>query len=85
MFVYTDMQRNKTSPERISMLIYEPSKVQQRHLDKGDFEHTTTINWRFVSSFFEVNTARDITQNTLWIILILIWKFGQLILKISLK
>lgn len=38
------MQRNKTSPERISMLIYEPSKVQQRHLDKGDFEHTTTIN-----------------------------------------
>ncbi|KAL0810626.1 hypothetical protein ABMA28_010740 [Loxostege sticticalis] len=34
------MQRNKTSPERVSMLIYEP-KAPQRHLDKGDFEHNT--------------------------------------------
>ncbi|RVE53798.1 hypothetical protein evm_001460 [Chilo suppressalis] len=33
------MHRNKTSPERMSMLIYEP-KAPQRHLDKGDFEHT---------------------------------------------
>ncbi|XP_028163215.1 ADP-ribosylation factor-like protein 13B isoform X1 [Ostrinia furnacalis] len=32
------MQRNKTSPERVSMLIYEPKA--QRHLDKGDFEHS---------------------------------------------
>ncbi|KAJ8706139.1 hypothetical protein PYW07_010916 [Mythimna separata] len=38
------MQRNKTSPERVSMLIYEPSKAPQRHLDKGDFEHSATIN-----------------------------------------
>ncbi|PZC70464.1 hypothetical protein B5X24_HaOG216099 [Helicoverpa armigera] len=37
------MQRNKTSPERVSMLMYE-SKVPQRHLDKGDFEHAATIN-----------------------------------------
>ncbi|XP_038217215.1 ADP-ribosylation factor-like protein 13B [Zerene cesonia] len=36
------MQRNKTSPERTSMLLYEPTK--QRQLDKGDFEHATTIN-----------------------------------------
>ncbi|XP_050676078.1 ADP-ribosylation factor-like protein 13B, partial [Leptidea sinapis] len=32
------MQRNKTSPERNSMLIYEPGK--QKQLDKGDFEFT---------------------------------------------
>ncbi|KAJ8707956.1 hypothetical protein PYW08_010322 [Mythimna loreyi] len=38
------MQRNKTSPERVSMLIYEPSKAPQRHLDKGDFDHSATIN-----------------------------------------
>lgn len=37
------MHRNKTSPERVSMLIYEP-KAPQRHLDKGDFEHAATIN-----------------------------------------
>ncbi|CAB3247217.1 unnamed protein product [Arctia plantaginis] len=37
------MQRNKTSPERVSMLIYEP-KAPQRHLDKGDFSHSATIN-----------------------------------------
>ncbi|XP_061724968.1 ADP-ribosylation factor-like protein 13B [Cydia pomonella] len=30
--------RNKTSPERVSMLVYEPKK---RHLDKGDFQHAT--------------------------------------------
>ncbi|CAG9790163.1 unnamed protein product [Diatraea saccharalis] len=33
------VHRNKTSPERISMMVYEP-KAPQRHLDKGDFEHT---------------------------------------------
>ncbi|XP_060808008.1 ADP-ribosylation factor-like protein 13B [Amyelois transitella] len=37
------MQRNKTSPERLSMTLYEP-KAQQRHLDKGDFSHAATIN-----------------------------------------
>ncbi|KAJ0170447.1 hypothetical protein K1T71_013818 [Dendrolimus kikuchii] len=37
------MHRNKTSPERVSMMIYEP-KAPQRHLDKGDFEHAATIN-----------------------------------------
>ncbi|XP_050358068.1 ADP-ribosylation factor-like protein 13B isoform X2 [Nymphalis io] len=37
------MQRNKTSPERTSMLIYEPTKVQ-RSLDKGDFEQSAAIN-----------------------------------------
>ncbi|CAG4993109.1 unnamed protein product [Colias eurytheme] len=36
------MQRNKTSPERTSMLLYEPTK--QKQLDKGDFEHAATIN-----------------------------------------
>ncbi|CAH2098910.1 unnamed protein product [Euphydryas editha] len=36
------MHRNKTSPERTSMLLYEPTKVQ-RNLDKGDFEQTATI------------------------------------------
>ncbi|XP_072933764.1 uncharacterized protein [Epargyreus clarus] len=34
------MHRNKTSPERVSMLIYEPKA--QRHLDKGDFEQAAT-------------------------------------------
>uniref|UniRef100_A0A2H1VGH4 SFRICE_033967 n=1 Tax=Spodoptera frugiperda TaxID=7108 RepID=A0A2H1VGH4_SPOFR len=38
------MQRNKTSPERVSMMIYEPTKAAQRHLDKGDFDHSATIN-----------------------------------------
>lgn len=37
------IQRNKTSPERVSMLLYEP-KATQRHLDKGDFTHSATIN-----------------------------------------
>ncbi|XP_046974401.1 ADP-ribosylation factor-like protein 13B [Vanessa cardui] len=37
------MQRNRTSPERTSMLIYEPTKVQ-RSLDKGDFEQSAAIN-----------------------------------------
>ncbi|CAH2236087.1 jg4786 [Pararge aegeria aegeria] len=36
------MQRNKTSPERNTMLMYEPKA--QRHLDKGDFEQSTAIN-----------------------------------------
>ncbi|XP_045780875.1 ADP-ribosylation factor-like protein 13B isoform X2 [Maniola jurtina] len=36
------MQRNKTSPERNTMLLYEPKA--QRHLDKGDFEQSATIN-----------------------------------------
>ncbi|XP_049882232.1 uncharacterized protein LOC126378105 [Pectinophora gossypiella] len=34
------MHRNKTSPERVSMLVYEP-KTQQRHLDKGDYTPAT--------------------------------------------
>ncbi|XP_068624498.1 uncharacterized protein [Battus philenor] len=37
------MQRNKTSPERSSMLLYEPRK-SLRQLDKGDFQHATAIN-----------------------------------------
>ncbi|CAK1595147.1 unnamed protein product [Parnassius mnemosyne] len=37
------VHRNKTSPERMSMMFYEPSKAQ-RHLDKGDFQHAATIN-----------------------------------------
>lgn len=37
------MHRNKASPGRTSMLIYEPTKVQ-RSLDKGDFEQTAAIN-----------------------------------------
>ncbi|XP_022124099.1 ADP-ribosylation factor-like protein 13B isoform X1 [Pieris rapae] len=36
------MQRNKTSPVRTSMLLYEPGK--QKQLDKGDFEHAATIS-----------------------------------------
>lgn len=40
---FLDMHRNKASPERTSMLIYEPTKVQ-RSLDKGDFEQTAAIN-----------------------------------------
>ncbi|XP_023938331.2 uncharacterized protein LOC112046085 [Bicyclus anynana] len=36
------MQRNKTSPERNTMLIYEPKA--KKHLDKGDFETPTAIN-----------------------------------------
>ncbi|XP_037293846.1 uncharacterized protein LOC115452688 [Manduca sexta] len=39
------MQRNKTSPERVSMLVCEPGpKAPQRHLDKGDFEHHAAVN-----------------------------------------
>ncbi|KAM3968609.1 uncharacterized protein ACR2FA_012093 [Aphomia sociella] len=37
------IHRNKTSPERMSMMIYEP-KAPRRHLDKGDFDHAATAN-----------------------------------------
>ncbi|XP_013145548.1 PREDICTED: ADP-ribosylation factor-like protein 13B [Papilio polytes] len=36
------MQRNKTSPERMAAMLYEPKS--QRHLDKGDFQQPTIIN-----------------------------------------
>ncbi|XP_052747778.1 uncharacterized protein LOC113523176 [Galleria mellonella] len=36
------MQRNKTSPERMSMLVFEP-KAPRRH-DKGDFDHAAAAN-----------------------------------------
>ncbi|KPJ17723.1 ADP-ribosylation factor-like protein 13B [Papilio machaon] len=36
------MQRNKTSPERMSAMVYEPKS--QRHLDKGDFQQPTITN-----------------------------------------
>ncbi|XP_059047928.1 uncharacterized protein LOC131843319 [Achroia grisella] len=36
------MHRNKTSPERVSMMVFEP-KAPRRH-DKGDFDHAAAAN-----------------------------------------